>query len=295
MNLEFQYGARAASIHIGSDALVVALTNPALGAPAEHWALPKGNYKRHGDFHRIESDDYLLGAACVDVSPEALSETTEALYDQLLSEHPGFSLYRIWNFVPMINEQMEGQLENYQAFCLGRSSAFERHAQDALHSKMPAASAVGTQDRHLTLVYLAGQPYGRHLENPRQTPAYRYPEQYGPKPPAFARATSVDYDSRPTLFISGTASVLASASIGDSIESQLTTTLDNLRLIASQGPVAGDGRRRARVYLRHAEDYEYVKEQIKTRYLNEGDEAFYVQADICRRELLVEIEATIGL
>lgn len=295
MYLEFQYGAKAPSIEQHGDALQIGLMNPAYGAFAERWTLPAGHYTKRGDFHFIESDDYLLGAASAKVRPDTLIATTGSLYEQLLSEHPEFSLYRIWHFVPGINEQAEGYLENYRAFCLGRATAFEAHVDDPLHCKIPAASAVGTAGEHLNLVYLAGKPLATHLENPRQTPAYEYPEKYGPKPPSFARATSADYLGHPRLFIAGTASVLASESIGDTIESQLATTLENLQQIASQSPVSNRAKRRVRVYLRHAGDYDYVKAQLDALYLNEGDEAFYIQADICRKELLVEIEATIGL
>lgn len=296
MQLHFQYGAKTPGIEARNDVLSLSLTNSAFAKAAECWSLPEeSRYRRCGDFHRLESHDHLLGAASLEVCPDTLTAVTESLYEQLLSAHPEFPLYRIWHFLPAINQRREGGLESYQAFCLGRANAFERHAGDEFHSKTPAASAVGTQGGHLSLVYLAGRPLATHLENPRQTPAYHYPEQYGPKPPVFARATCVDSPGRPMLFVSGTSSVLASESIGDTIESQLATTLDNLHTIAAQSPVAVTGRRRVRIYLRHAEDYAYVKGQLEAHYLNEGDEAYYIQAEICRRELLVEIEATIGL
>lgn len=296
MHLEFQYGAREAGIEAGGGDWRIALTNPACGRPAERWALPAGDYARRGDFHLLESGDYVLGAASVQVRPDTLAATTESLYGQLLGEQAALSIYRTWHFVPGINEQLGGDLENYRAFCLGRANAFQTHvARESLHLKIPAASAVGTRGEYLTLIYLGGRQRGTYLENPRQTPAYEYPLEYGPKPPSFARATAVDYAGRPTLFISGTSSILASESIGDSIESQLATTLENLHIVASQSPIPVGGPRRVRVYLRHAGDYDYVKAQLEAHYLDEGDEAFYIVADICRKELLVEIEATIGI
>jgi enamine deaminase RidA (YjgF/YER057c/UK114 family) len=295
MHLQFHYASKSPGIEKLGDDLHIGLMNASCGRAVESWTLPTGRYERHGDFKLFESSEYVLGAASIEVCPGTLTAKTESLYEQLLSNHPSFSLYRIWNFVPDINGQPEGHLENYQAFCLGRATAFERHVNNALHSKVPAASAVGTPGDHLTLVYLAGRPLGTHLENPQQTPAYEYPEQYGPKPPSFARASTVDYDGHPTLFISGTASVLASESIGETVESQLATTLDNLHAVASQCHTTHTGRRRARVYLRHAGDYDYVKTQLEASYLKRGDEATYIVADICRKELLVEIEVTIGL
>ena len=295
MHLEFQYGTPLPWIELRGDVLSIGLLNKALGATVEHWSLPAGQYASQGDFHLIESGEYVVGAASVCVQPDTLAATTDSLYKQLLGNHPAHAPYRIWHFVPGINQQSEGSIENYRAFCLGRATAFEQHAGEGQHLKMSAASAVGTGGAHLSLVYLAGRPPARHIENPRQTSAYHYPEKYGPRPPAFARATSADFAGRPTLFISGTASIMGSESIGDTVESQLATTLENLTIVAQQTHAPTPGKRHVRVYLRHARDYEYVKGQLEVHYLEKGDDAYYIQADICRWELLVEIEVTIGI
>jgi chorismate lyase / 3-hydroxybenzoate synthase len=295
MHLDFHYSANEPYILHQDNNLRVGVLNPTCANTTEHWKLPPGEYSQHRDFHRLQSADYLVGAASVKVSPETLADTTQSLYQQILTDHPEFSLYRIWHFVPQINDIPVGKLENYRAFCLGRSLAFEAHAHAPFHAQIPAASAVGTTGEHLTIVYLAGTPLGTHIENPRQIPAYLYPEQYGPKAPAFARATSVDYNSTPTLFISGTSSILASESIGDTIEAQLETTLENLRIVAAQTPTPYTGKRRVRIYLRHAHDYDYVKAQMDAQFLSSDDHAIYIVAEICRKELLVEIEATLGL
>ncbi len=295
MRLEFNYGVDQACIDFQGELLTLGLMNPACGTARESWELADGLYMRQGDFHRIVSGQHLLGIASIPVAPDTLEAQTESLYNQLLSDHPDFSLYRIWHFVPEINRVPHGGIENYRAFCKGRAIAFENHADIELHSKIPAASAVGTTGEHLSLVYLAGISHATHIENPRQTPAYKYPPKYGPKPPTFARATTVNYNGQPTLFISGTASILASESIGSNIESQLETTLNNLQIIEEQCPQHSGNKRRVRVYLRHQCDYDYVNAQLAKNYLGPNDEVFYLVAEICRKELLVEIEVTIGL
>jgi chorismate lyase/3-hydroxybenzoate synthase len=292
MQLEFKYGADAPSIHYFDRRLQVALTNPFLNVGSEVWDLPEGQYAQRGRFHYIENDDFILGAATVQVDPETLITTTLSVYEQLLTARAHMSLYRIWHFVPDINQVPEGYLENYRAFCKGRSIAFDAHTKDALRSKIPAASAVGTTSDHLTVTYLAGRAHSQHVENPRQTPAYEYPLQYGPKPPAFARATSTIFNGAPILFISGTASIVASESIGDTIESQLQTTIENLKIVNERSQPTPGSQRRVRVYLRYEKDYTYVKQQLQQHYLQTHDEAIYIVADICREELLVEIEAT---
>ena len=46
-----------------------------------------------------------------------------------------------------------------------------------------------------------------------------------------------------------------------------------------------------RIYVRHAGDVEKIQRELEV-CLGEGLDAHYVQADVCRQELLVEIEAT---
>ncbi|MGZ0654600.1 chorismate transformation enzyme, FkbO/Hyg5 family [Coraliomargarita sp. W4R53] len=294
MDLLFHYNATAPYIDANDNGLQIGIMNSSCAQTIERWSLPEGKHTQRGDFHLIESDTYTLAAASIPVCPENLAQSTESLYQQLLADHPEFSLYRIWHFIPQINDVPAGHIENYRAFCTGRALAFEAHTNEALHSKIPAASAVGTVGQHLTLVYLAGKALSTHFENPRQTPAYKYPSAYGPKPPAFARATTVNFNNAPTLFISGTASILASESIGNTIESQLATTIENLKIVAARSAIPTEPARRIRVYLRHADDFDYVKAQLEAHYLTKGDQAYYIVADICRKELLVEIEATIG-
>jgi enamine deaminase RidA (YjgF/YER057c/UK114 family) len=294
MSLEFKFGATHPGISNHNGGLSVRLMNPACGQATETWMLGKGIYSRQGDFHLVEAGCYAVGAASLSVNADTLSAATQRLYRQLLDEYPQRSIYRIWHFVPDINETAPGQLENYRSFCHGRCQAFDQYAEDERHTKTPAASAVGTPGDHLTIVYLAGDPPVSHIENPRQTPACRYPAIYGPRPPVFSRATSVKDKNLPTLFISGTASILASETIGDTIEEQLSITLENLAIITAQATEAHPGKRRVRTYLRHAPDYGYVKAELEKRYLSPQDEATYIVADICRKELLVEIEVTIG-
>ncbi|MGJ8654547.1 MAG: pteridine-dependent deoxygenase like protein [Opitutaceae bacterium] len=292
MQLEFHYGAEIPFIDYSHNSLRVGITNSGLNAPIESWKIPEGKYERRGHFHYLENDDYILGAASVKVDSNTLMTTTLSIYEQLLTARPHMSLYRIWHFVPSINEIPDNCLENYRAFCKGRSIAFDAQAKDALRSSIPAASAVGTTGEHLTVVYLAGRAGSTHIENPRQTPAYEYPEKYGPKSPTFARATSTTFNGAPILFISGTASILASESIGDTLESQLKVTLENLNIVADRSNAATAIHRRARIYIRHAEDYDTVKAALEQHYLTPNDEAIYIVADICRKELLVEIEVT---
>ena len=137
------------------------------------------------------------------------------------------------------------------------------------------------------------------LENPRQTPAYDYAADYSPKSPKFSRAMVLSCGSYTTIFISGTASITHSVTrhVGDVVK-QTEETLDNIAaLIAEENlarhglPGLGTSLRSlgfARVYIKRPEDYPAVR-AICERRLGTLP-TIYAVADVCRPELLVEIE-----
>ena len=121
-----------------------------------------------------------------------LAGATQRVYADILRAARGLNLYRIWNVVPRINEPGPGGMENYRAFCRGRSDAFEAGFGTGFQNRLPAASAVGSAHPQLTIAFVAGTDEARHFENPAQVPAYQYPPEHGPRSPSFARATVVE-------------------------------------------------------------------------------------------------------
>jgi len=228
-----------------------------------------------------------------------LEAAAHNLYQRLLGVTRGLSLYRIWNYVPQINALSDG-LENYRRFCRGRSLAFETHFGNGFQRQLPAASAVGALAGPLALAFLAGDEPARHIENPQQIPAFEYPASYGPRSPSFSRASLVIGETQRQLFISGTAAIRGHATIAiGNLPGQLDCTVENLRLIAGAGgagPDIGVGqgwRRTFHVYVRHAVDWPQVKTHLERHLLQPGDEITGLQADLCRADLLVEIEAVL--
>jgi enamine deaminase RidA (YjgF/YER057c/UK114 family) len=137
------------------------------------------------------------------------------------------------------------------------------------------------------------------LENPLQTPAYAYHPKYSPQSPKFSRAKALVLGNYVTTWISGTASVVHSESrhAGD-VEKQTEQTIDNIeRLIARENfafhgvRAAGAGlgdMAKVRVYLKRPQDFVKCKIICERRFGHVP--AIYALADICRPELLVEIE-----
>ena len=252
-----------------------------------------------GGIQLYRSGSLLIGHASEPFAAGDLATRTQSLYRRILAACRGRHLFRIWNYVPRINE-LTGELENYRAFCSGRSHAFEASLGGDFQPRLPAASAVGSQGEELEVIFVAGETEPRHFENPEQVPAYHYPTEHGPRAPSFARATVGRDGERVLTFISGTAAIKGHQTIAaHDLPAQLDCTLDNLRLISrtaglgenlSAGPAT---RRHFKIYLRHAADLAAARARLERSLLQPADVVTYLQADICRAPLNVEIEATL--
>jgi len=219
--------------------------------------------------------------------------TAEFVYSEVRRFQQGSPyrhILRMWNYLDAANEG-GGDMERYRQFCVGRA----RGLGDFLSESYPAASAVGRQQstHSLQVYWLAGHLAGVAVENPRQVSAYRYPHIYGPASPGFSRATIAPDD---TLLISGTASILGHAShhVGDAA-AQLDETLRNLEALIGQAAKQRPGVQsslssgtRLKVYVRDTEQMEMIDRRLKAHLPDLA--ATYLAADICRKELLLEIE-----
>ncbi|WP_412852363.1 hypothetical protein [Ectothiorhodospira shaposhnikovii] len=225
-----------------------------------------------------------------------MNQAAEHAYDRLLAFHRGRGfphLLRIWNYFPNLHQEAEG-LDRYQAFCLGRHRALER--VPLTEGELPAATAIGTTAPGLLVYFLAGREPGVQIENPRQVSAFHYPRRYGPKSPSFSRATLKRWPDRAHLYISGTASIVGHETLHTDVLTQLDEIIENLRaLIRSAGEdisnrVGDPGDlSMLKVYVRHAEDTAAVKARLEAT-LGDQAPAVYLRGDICRDDLLVEIE-----
>jgi chorismate lyase/3-hydroxybenzoate synthase len=203
---------------------------------------------------------------------------------------------RIWNFVPDIQAAIRGAGDRYMAFNLGRFAAYCEWfgGPGSFQTTLPTSSAVGVGDGAVWVHVLAADAPGTPVENPRQIPSYRYSRRYGLRPPCFARATRVGA----RLLIGGTASILGEQSRhnGD-IRAQTHETFQNLSaLIAAASPGVVEPLAQLhslRIHVREAQDAPVVRTFLDHLALEIPDVEF-VQAPLCRKELLVEIEGVAG-
>lgn len=300
---------------------VGAVSPPAVAWPLQHlptavldggdalrecWLLPEGAPVQAGGHEGVawrRSGDLLFGVIDVQeagVVPEAgRSALQQAAFDiyarifQLLDAQGLPHLWRLWNYMADINGESDG-LERYRQFNIGRGDAFEAGARSVV-GRVPAACALGVASGPLTVAFLAGPTPIVPVENPRQVSAFHYPDRYGPRSPTFSRAALVHPPGQEILFVSGTASIVGHETVhpGD-VRAQTVESLDNIAAVLAQaslksrsGPFAlGDLGYRA--YVRHTADLAAVREVVAQRL---GDAPVtYVLADVCRADLLVEIE-----
>jgi chorismate lyase / 3-hydroxybenzoate synthase len=263
-----------------------------LGGPAAEVWYASGPVRagREG-LVRYAHDDELL-VAVVEEDERAyggIRSSAETLYAAVrkFQEQCGFPhLLRMWNYLDAINEG-EGDAERYREFCVGRALGLGR-----LNSKhLPAATAIGRQQptQQLQIFWIAARAAGMAIENPRQVSAYHYPRAHGPVSPSFSRAM-IAPDSM--VLVSGTASIVGHVSQHDGdAQAQLAETLRNLATVTSHAGVRRDAERRQdllKVYVRDPTLVPMIAERLQEAY--PGAAPMFLAGDICRRELLLEIE-----
>ncbi len=268
---------------------------------AEVWLSPEPvATARVGDFTLARNEAVLFGCIHdpVAAASDAFEQTVHRRYRELLAlvEEEGYPhLLRIWNYFPQINAEYDG-LEVYQRFSRGRAQAFAEHYGE-FHDRLPAASAVGLRSGGLYVYFIASRTPGRHRENPRQVSAYRYPPQYGPRSPSFARGTFKRWQAGEVLFISGTASIVGHETRhrGDPL-AQFEETLRNLltliEVTARDEGVPWSGLSAltsVKVYLRDPAHHALLAPRLDAA-LGGALPVLYLRGDLCRRDLLLEIE-----
>jgi len=151
------------------------------------------------------------------------------------------------------------------------------------------------------------------VKNPRQTDAYNYSQEVlignssgkktGKNTPKFERAKYVSLNGHKVVFISGTASILNEKTIGiHDVNKQTLVTIDNISGLIADENLRHSGVSKTsgtiqytflRIYVKDASDLASVRDICEKKF---GDiPKSYLIADICRDDLLVEIEGVAEL
>lgn len=220
------------------------------------------------------------------------------------------SIVRQWNYVDGIlgsSPFNESTMQHYQIFNEVRNSYYSQYRKS---KSFPAATGIGMNSSQVGLDCYA---IGNHstiqvipVSNPNQQESYQYGQDVlvgdpfiRKQPPQFERAILLKSGSASKLIISGTASIIGQKTIGiGDVDLQTRITIENIEALASQSNLEihclnieeyPDKYSYLRVYVKNRSDISVVRELCAKHF---GDiPATFVQADICRDNLLVEIEA----
>lgn len=267
---------------------------PAASSLSELWLTDQPVQQGQEDRLRFADDgQFLVGVIEIDERQAgSIEQAADWAYRRILAfmaKRPGSQILRYWNYFSRINEG-QGDEERYRHFCTGRANGLG----DFRVEQLPAATAIGRQDDSpiLQVYWLAATSAGRHIENPRQVSAYRYPRCYGPTSPSFSRAHLLSHGP---LLISGTASVVGHQShhVGD-LDAQFFETLSNLNSLIQNArrfhdrlPMRFGPESLLKVYLRERQHVD----RVVSLMANLPDTPWViVGGDICRADLLIEID-----
>lgn len=230
------------------------------------------------------------------------TEAFGAMQSILAQENLSFGqVVRQWGYIEgLLDVRPDGPVghQRYQAFNDVRGMFY---ASADFPAGYPAATGIGQSAGGVALEFIAldAPPEVRvaPVSNPRQTDAHCYsggslvgdalPRLGDKSTPKFERAKRVVGGDGETIFVSGTASIVGERSVGiGDVAAQTRTTIDNISAL-----VGDRGLSRLRAYVRRPRDFAVVRAICEEAF---GDiPALYLQADVCRDDLLVELEGAL--
>jgi len=236
-------------------------------------------------------------------------ETLEHIFNK-----EGFAftdIIRQWNYIQGIIAENDGD-QNYQIFNDVRTKFYDKNG---LISHYPAATGIGIKEGGIILEVHALKPTTEvqlaEIHNPLQVDAFAYSDKVlEGKPivgfkkktsPKFSRAKWLANENYAHILISGTASIHGEETIGlNDVEKQTYLTIKNIYQLIEKDHLSklNTNCKKApqiftnvRVYIKNASDFDIVK-KVCGEYFTTPN-IVYVEADICRENLLVEIEGCV--
>lgn len=267
----------------------------------EHWYVDSDvRFEQSGNLQLAVSENYLLAHIRHPGLAADLTQLSFSSYQSLLEaslQHGFPHILKCWNFVPGINAG-SGDAENYKQFCVGRAEAFQQAG--TMQHYIPAGTAIGNDIAcGLTVYLLAAKIAPRVIENPRQVSAYHYPRQYGPSSPSFSRVACFSPGSgRKAMLLSGTAAIVGheSCHVGEGV-AQVREVRRNVEALLQEGGMpplsayrgGGECAAALRLFVRPGAQQQAIVD-FYAEHFPELDNTLILEADICRHDLLVELD-----
>ncbi|MBN1819770.1 MAG: hypothetical protein JXR31_00930 [Prolixibacteraceae bacterium] len=216
------------------------------------------------------------------------------------------SIIRQWNYIKNIYSNSSGK-QNYQEFNNVRSRYYGNAFEQVGY---PAATGIGMSNGGIIVEFIALDSeiaLTRPIDNPEQVSAHCYSrdvlvgkEDSSKTTPKFERARFLDLFKQKVIFISGTAAIKGEKTVGlNNPAEQTEITIHNIKQLFSKEIIdsfsvsSNSQYGHARVYIRNREDFNTISNIFRNHFTDLP--VVYLQADICRDELLVEIEGEVIL
>ncbi len=267
----------------------------------------------HSNFNEV----YVLGlTGFIEGDIYENSNTAFALMEKVLhAENLDFSnVVRQWNYIENITHipDKNENLQHYQIFNDVRSKFYGK--SDFING-YPSATGIGTDNGGVVINFIAisNSPLNEivPLMNPGQIDAHKYSqkvlvgagvfEKEEKTCPKFERGKMVKSDEGSKVYISGTAAIVGENTVHPTdVGKQTLTTINNIKNLTKPGnfPDRNDFKSLENVdysyvrsYVKYNKDIGIVKEICEKQFNSQCFQ--YLISDICRGNLLVEIEALI--
>jgi enamine deaminase RidA (YjgF/YER057c/UK114 family) len=214
-------------------------------------------------------------------------------------------IIRQWNYVGDITEFENGN-QHYQLFNNARS---EFYNNVNFENGYPAATGISMSLKSIFVSVLAIVPTTETIiaaiDNSLQIPAYKYSEtvlvegktNHLKTTPKFERGKFITNGKSRIFYVSGTAAIRAEQSTNPNDAAlQTRQTVENINFLISNENIQRYTIEKnvylslnsIRVYVKRCEDYVLIKAEVEKAWPNVT--VIYLLAEVCRTELLVEIE-----
>ena len=289
----------------------------------EHGLSNKVTYKQFEDtpYVVVEHKDYkeiyasgLTGIINGDIYEN--SNMAFALMEKILNaENLNFSnIVRQWNYIENITH-VPDKRQNYQHYQIFNDVRSDYYNKSEFINGYPSATGIGTDTCGLIINFIAISTAANMqivpVLNPGQIDAYKYSQKVligsgvnkreYKSSPKFERGKLVRTDEGTKIYISGTAAIIGENTMFPTdVEKQTMATINNIKkLVESESipkmdniqPVEKNNYSYVRSYVKHKKDIDIVKRLCEKHFRSECFQ--YLISDICRDNLLVEIEGLI--
>lgn len=231
-------------------------------------------------------------------------------------ENLNFSdVVRQWNYIENITKIIEegSERQHYQIFNDVRSFFY---GKSEFVNGYPSATGIGMDTGGVVIDFIAVSPSQKltikPIKNPGQIDAFEYSEKVlvgkslneslKKTSPKFERGKVLHTLDATRIYISGTAAILGENIVDKrNLEKQTLVTIDNIRNLISAENLKEIGLNDPnpekksfsyiRTYVKHQKDISAVKAICEKQFKSENFQ--YLVSDICREDLLVEIEGSL--